>query len=196
MMVSLRSGSDEAEEIILKMTGTDAESAQRLAQQLGRESGRKGAWPCEASVGSEGVEGREVDKPNHHDRQQVTRLDAAACDEIRERRAWDSNPQPVARHLNSNQDASHSLTLQKWRELLMIEHFRARAIRDSGCSGSAGGVVASNGGERAFHPCRHVFDAEGKPLCAIMQAASVAAVVASLPDARALSMPNGQSTPP
>ena len=59
----------------------------------------------------------------------------------RERRAWDSNPQPVTRHLNSNQDASHSLTLQKWHEPLMIGHFPTRAIRDSAYDSSAGAFV-------------------------------------------------------
>ena len=37
---------------------------------------------------------------------------ALSCDVVQERRAWDSNPQPVTRHLNSNQAASHSLTLR------------------------------------------------------------------------------------
>ena len=119
-MVSLRNASDDAEENVLRMTGTDSESAQRLAQQSGRESGRKGAWPCEAASCHEGAEGRDVDEPNHHERQHVTREDAAACNVKRERRARDSNPQPVARHLNSNQDASHSLTLPKSRQPLMI----------------------------------------------------------------------------
>ena len=36
------------------------------------------------------------------------------------RRAWDSNPQPVARHLNSNQAASHSLTLQNLPRIAVV----------------------------------------------------------------------------
>jgi hypothetical protein len=63
---------------------------------------------------------------------------------LTKRRAWDSNPQPVARHLNSNQAASHSLTLQKWHEPLMIGHFPARAIRDSADSRSPGAFVAGD----------------------------------------------------
>ncbi len=32
--------------------------------------------------------------------------------DLQERRAWDSNPQPVSRHLISSEAASHSLTLR------------------------------------------------------------------------------------
>ncbi len=49
-MVSLRNASDDDEEISLKMTGTDAGSAQRQAQQLGRESGRRHAKGRESAT--------------------------------------------------------------------------------------------------------------------------------------------------
>jgi len=46
-MVSLRSASDDSEENVLRMTGTDSESAQRLAQQSRRDSTRRGAAACD-----------------------------------------------------------------------------------------------------------------------------------------------------
>ena len=137
-MVSLRGANDDSEEISLKMTGTDAGSAQRQAQQLGRESGHSGAAPCNERGQRRGPGAHMGVGPKPLGTQQVTRGDAASCETKRERRARDSNPQPVARHLNSNQDASHSLTLQKWPEPLMIEHFPARAIRDSGATALPG----------------------------------------------------------
>ncbi len=36
----------------------------------------------------------------------VTQPSASQCDALQKRRAWDSNPQPLAGHLNSNQAAS------------------------------------------------------------------------------------------
>ncbi|MCC6492585.1 MAG: site-specific integrase [Pirellulales bacterium] len=48
-MISLTARIDDAEENIVRMTGTDGQSAQRLAQQLGREMGPKPASPCEGN---------------------------------------------------------------------------------------------------------------------------------------------------
>jgi len=134
-MVSLRSADDDDQEITLKMTGTDPQSAQRLAQQLGRESSHSGAAPCNERGQREG-EGADMGvRPKSLSTQQVTRDDAASCDKRRERRARDSNPQPVARHLNSNQ---------------LLECENAEEYRISELSAASGAAVsAEKGGEQA-----------------------------------------------
>jgi hypothetical protein len=77
--------------------------AQRQAQRAGRESSLRPATTCDLSIGSSA----ETKNPNPL---QATGL----CDPEQpesKRRARDSNPQPLAGQLISNQSASHSLTL-------------------------------------------------------------------------------------
>ena len=119
-MVSLTRAPDDAEENIVRMTGTDGgqNGAQRVAQQSGRESTPSSATARDlrgesaVSCGSR-EQGRKAVTSQH-----VTRGDASECSEKQERRARDSNPQPVSRHLNSNQAASHSPTLRARRKNL------------------------------------------------------------------------------
>ena len=72
-MVSLRNESDDDREISLKMTGTDAGSAQRQAQQLGRE--------CERSLatGSESKTSKQTEHEFHNSFPALTLGDEAPC---------------------------------------------------------------------------------------------------------------------
>jgi hypothetical protein len=47
-----------------------------------------------------------------------------ACHHFSERRAWDSNPQPVARHLISSQAANHSRTLRNGLRNIILRYVR------------------------------------------------------------------------
>ena len=54
------------------------------------------------------------------------------------RRAWDSNPQPVTRHLISSEAASHSLTLQRF-----WYHFRRPEVISTPKARSRGSTLCS-----------------------------------------------------
>src|SRR5262245_55291814 len=83
--------------------------AQRQAQQAGRDWQQSGARPCDEPVDPAANQ----QSSERRDFPASTRQFANLNDPVRERRARDSNPQPVSRHLISSQAASHSLTLRR-----------------------------------------------------------------------------------
>ena len=80
-MVSLTATTDNAEENIVRMTGTDGpDSAQRVAQQSGRESGQLGATARDMQSEREAGSDDASDSPQHPTTQYVTLPDATPCD--------------------------------------------------------------------------------------------------------------------
>ena len=91
----------------LRMTGTDDRpeprgSAQRQAQQLAQQTGRDGLHDSAVCDDEHPDSNRERQGTKTLSFPASKRPAAKRHDEKRERRARDSNPQPVARHLNSN----------------------------------------------------------------------------------------------
>ena len=120
-MVSLAHQPSDENENVVRMTGTEGgkgRSAWRSSS--GRVSRRNGAAACGAKGSATDGRDGSRDAPQRLGPHHVTLDDATACDAKQERRAWDSNPQPVSRHLNSNQAANHSLTLRSRRPRQLV----------------------------------------------------------------------------
>ena len=111
-MVSLAHADAEMEAGEAEAVQPDDTDAQRQAQRSDREPMQRQAVLRDQKSRQQGErDTAKMTKPVTV--QRVTHRNATQCNEMQKRRAWDSNPQPVARHLNSNQAASHSLTLQE-----------------------------------------------------------------------------------
>ncbi len=128
-MISLRRQKDDAEENIVRMTGTHGQSgAQRVAQQSGRESGQLSATARDESSANSDQSGGIRNMPKGHSTQHVTLADATLCDDKLKRRAGDSNPQPISGHLISSlRDALGRSRLQHRRrpsQVVARQHFR------------------------------------------------------------------------
>ena len=112
-MFSLNRPKVDSEENILRRTGTDCQNrAQRVAQQLGRENRQSSAAACEGQGAHAGRSDDPTQASKHRGAKPALRRSTQGeCDDKRERRAWDSNPQLLAGHLNSNR----RLAIHNWR---------------------------------------------------------------------------------